>query len=41
MSEASYEFRDAKFAMALRTSLVKDSAKQKIIKIDDPALDFD
>jgi hypothetical protein len=38
MSEASYEFRDAKFAMALKTSLIKDPIKQKISKIDDPAL---
>lgn len=41
MSEASYEFRDAKFAMALRTSLFKDPIKQKISKIDDPTLNFE
>jgi len=41
MREASYEFRDAKFAMALKTSLIKDAVKEKIIKIDDPTLNFD
>ena len=33
-SEANYEFRDARFAMALKTSLMKNE-KQKISKIDD------
>ena len=37
-SEANYEFRDARVAMALKTSLTKNE-KQKISKIDDPTLD--
>ncbi|WP_175528980.1 ATP-binding protein [Granulicella pectinivorans] len=40
-SEASYEFRDARFAMALRASLYKDPHRFKISKLDSPVADIE